>query len=143
MHVIKALCLSAIVVTGLTMPAIAQQKSSTDSKTVDRTASTITDVTVKKAMRIMDKPGMVILDVRTPEETAEGMIPGAKEVDYLAPDFKDKVQQLDKSKSYLVYCRSGKRSAAACKIMSKQGFNTLYNLEGGYLAWQEVHPAKK
>lgn len=83
----------------------------------------------------MKMSNTVVLDVRTPAETAAGKIEGAIEMDVNAPDFAQQLSQLDKSKTYLVYCRSGRRSAVACNIMSGQGFTQLFNLEGGYLSW--------
>lgn len=87
------------------------------------------------ASLLENNPDLVLLDVRTPKETAAGKIKNALEVNVLSPNFSKKIGTLDKSKSYLVYCRSGKRSANACNIMSKQEFPKLYNLEGGYNAW--------
>ncbi|MCB0638920.1 MAG: rhodanese-like domain-containing protein [Lewinella sp.] len=83
----------------------------------------------------MNDNNVVILDVRTPQETAQGMIEGAIEINVTAPDFAQRVAELDKDKTYLVYCRSGRRSVTACNIMAEQGFSDLYNLLGGYLAW--------
>lgn len=77
----------------------------------------------------------VILDVRTPAEVAGGKIKGAKTINYSDPGFAQAIAQLDKNKSYYVYCRSGMRSAGACKAMAKQGFTSLYNLSGGILSW--------
>lgn len=78
----------------------------------------------------------VILDVRTPEECAEGVIPNAKTVNYLDPQqFLNYIETLDKDSSYFIYCRSGKRSWGACQLMQEQGFKELYNLDGGILAW--------
>ncbi len=77
-----------------------------------------------------------LLDVRTPEEVAAGAIDGAAVINIFDADFADKVAELDKSKAYFVYCRSGRRSANACQIMSDQGFGELFNLEGGYMAWE-------
>lgn len=75
---------------------------------------------------------MVILDVRTPEETAEGMIEGAEQLDYNADNFEAEIEKLDKEKTYLVYCRSGNRSGKACALMAEKGFKNLYNMKGGY-----------
>ncbi|MCB9284842.1 MAG: rhodanese-like domain-containing protein [Lewinellaceae bacterium] len=88
----------------------------------------------KKLMQ--DNPGAVVLDVRTPAEVAEGTIQGAVNIDVKALDFQDKINALDKDKTYLVYCRSGRRSSAACQMMQNAGFKSLYNLQGGILAWQ-------
>lgn len=93
------------------------------------------DVAAFKAK--MSEPGIVLLDVRTPEETAQGMIEGASEIDYKAEGFEAKIDQLDKEKTYLIYCRSGNRSGKACKLMAEKGFKKLYNLSGGYLAWNK------
>ena len=77
-----------------------------------------------------------ILDVRTPDEFNEGYIPGAKNIDiYKGQVFLDEVNQLDKSKEYYVYCRSGARSAQACALMQQQGFENTYNLQGGITDW--------
>lgn len=82
-------------------------------------------------------PNTVILDVRTPGETANGVIEGAIELDYRSPNFKDEVAKLDKDKTYLVYCASGGRSGKACSAMQGMGFREVYNLKGGYRAWTE------
>jgi rhodanese-related sulfurtransferase len=78
-----------------------------------------------------------ILDVRTEEELENGYIPGAKNIDiYKGREFIDEIDQLDRSKNYYVYCRSGKRSAQACTIMDQKGFNETYNLLGGFSEWE-------
>jgi len=79
----------------------------------------------------------VILDVRTPDEWSNGIIPGAITIDYYrGQDFIDEVSQLDKSKAYYVYCRSGARSGNACGILNQLGFEKAYNLSGGIMQWQ-------
>lgn len=88
----------------------------------------------KKEMQVKDA---VLLDVRTPEEVAEGSIPSHINIDYYADDFEDKIKALDRDKTYLIYCRSGARSADACNDMEKWGFKYLYNLKGGFQAYQE------
>lgn len=82
-------------------------------------------------------PNTVILDVRTPGETAGGVISGALELDYRAPGFAEEVAALDKDKTYLVYCASGGRSGKACEMMKEAGFKEVVNLKGGYRAWKE------
>lgn len=79
----------------------------------------------------------VILDVRTPEEYQEGMIPGAINYDiYMGQEFINAVDNLDKSRNYYVYCKAGARSAQACTIMSSLGFKTTHNLLGGFSQWK-------
>ncbi|MAO09795.1 MAG: rhodanese [Flavobacteriaceae bacterium] len=78
-----------------------------------------------------------ILDVRTDEEVAEKQIPNAKQMDIQnPPKFMEELQQLDASKNYYVYCRSGARSAQACAILKSQGFENCYNLLGGITEWE-------
>lgn len=85
---------------------------------------------------ITDQENVEILDVRTPDEFNEGYIPGAKNIDiYKGQGFLDEINQLDKSKEYYIYCRSGARSAQACALMQQQGFENTYNLRGGITEW--------
>lgn len=77
----------------------------------------------------------VILDVRTAGECSEGIQPNAKMLDIMnASAFMAGIQEMDKSKSYYVYCRSGNRSGQACSIMEQSGFKT-FNLIGGMMMW--------
>ena len=86
----------------------------------------------------------VVLDVRTAKEFQAGHIPGAINIDVNAPDFPDKVTKLDKNKTYLVHCAAGVRSARACHKMSQLDFPKLYNLEGGFRAWEKAgNPVEK
>jgi len=76
---------------------------------------------------------VVILDVRTDPEVAEGTIEGAIQIDYRADNFREEVAKLDTTKTYVVYCQRGGRSAAASEIMTEElGFDNVNNLLGGY-----------
>jgi len=77
-----------------------------------------------------------LIDVRTPEEVAEGTIAGAINFDFRADDFTEKLKVLDKDKAVYVFCRSGGRSANAAAIMKELGFSEIYDLEGGITAWK-------
>lgn len=81
-----------------------------------------------------DNANVKFLDVRTPAEISSGLISGAIKIDYRAKDFKDKLDKLDKSTSYIVYCKSGGRSSKSAEIMQQMGFKSIYNLQGGYTA---------
>ncbi|MEP2772237.1 MAG: rhodanese-like domain-containing protein [Fulvivirga sp.] len=83
------------------------------------------------------KTNTVIIDVRTSGEVAEEAIPNHININFMSPDFGKKIQALDRDNTYLLYCRSGARSASACKKMSKLGFDKLYNLSGGIRAWKK------
>lgn len=79
----------------------------------------------------------VILDVRTEDECSEGIIPGALINDiFKGQGFIYRLEELDKTKNYYVYCKAGSRSAQACSIMNQMGFENTYNLEGGFMNWQ-------
>ena len=96
----------------------------------------IQDVDVAAFKAKMQDENVVLLDVRTAPEVAAGKIAGALEINVLEDDFQAKVDALDKDKTYLVYCKAGSRSARACKIMEDAGFKDLYNLKGGFTAWE-------
>ena len=85
---------------------------------------------------INDQPEAVILDVRTKDEFSTFRIPKSVVIDIYNSDFFNKIDQLDRSKTYLVYCASGSRSVSACKQMKKMGFEKVYNLKTGILGWR-------
>lgn len=95
------------------------------------------DVAQMKAVAENLGKDQVIIDVRTPDEINKGYIQGTMNINFYLADFEDKIKALDKDKEYYVYCRSGGRSAKASKLMNKLGFNKVYNLEGGYQAWEK------
>lgn len=79
----------------------------------------------------------VVLDVRTQEEFDAAHIPGAQVLDIQQPQqFMDGLSKLNPETHYFVYCRSGARSAKACKLLVQSGFKNVYNLLGGILEWQ-------
>lgn len=86
--------------------------------------------------KLQEDDNAVILDVRTEDECLDGIIPGAINIDiYKGQGFIYQVEELDKSKNYYVYCKAGGRSAQACNIMNQLGFETTYNLMGGFSEW--------
>jgi len=89
------------------------------------------------AAKIADK-SIVLVDVRTPSEFASGHISGATNIDFESGSFESDIKKLDKSKVYAVYCRSGNRSGQATALMAKNGFATIFNLEGGIINWQNA-----
>ncbi len=76
-----------------------------------------------------------VLDVRTPEEFQAGCLRGAKNIDIRSGTFEQQIAALDKSATYLVYCRTGKRSADAAGRMKQAGFTNVMDLQGGFVAW--------
>lgn len=85
--------------------------------------------------RQMTEPGVILLDVRTRAEYEAFHLPDALNLDYLAPEFIDRLETLDPAATYLVYCRSGRRSTRACTLMRNGGFKRVYNLAEGLNVW--------
>ena len=79
--------------------------------------------------------GFVILDVRTPEEFADGHIENTINIDFYSKTFRDELGKLDKNKTYLIYCQSGNRSGKTLDMMTELNFKEVYNMLGGILAW--------
>ncbi len=93
------------------------------------------------ARRVQEDANGVVLDVRTSDEAEEGIIAQAIIIDiYKGQEFINALQELDKTKNYYVYCRSGNRSGQACAIMNSLGIPNAFNLTGGILEWDgELH----
>jgi rhodanese-related sulfurtransferase len=91
-----------------------------------------------KATRLYNDDALV-LDVREDKEYAAGHIPKAKHIPLGQLD--KRIKELDKfkSKPILVTCRSGQRSARACGMLKKAGFETVYNQAGGIIAWERAN----
>ena len=88
--------------------------------------------------QVINEPDVVLLDVRTAEEYAEGHIAGAVNIDQSQSDFVGKVKaRLSAEKTIALYCRSGRRSASAASLLSAEGYKCV-NLSGGILAWKEA-----
>ena len=92
-------------------------------------------VDVAEFATIITEPGVQIIDVRTPEEFADGHISGAVNIPVQQPDFADRVAALDPSATYAVYCRSGNRSQPAVAAMRDAGITNIYELQSGTKGW--------
>lgn len=88
--------------------------------------------------RVKADTSAIILDVRQPEEFAEGHLAQAINLDWLDQTvFINGLAKLNKQKTYYIYCRSGRRSQAAAGKLKAEGFQVI-DLKGGYLHWVEV-----
>ena len=87
---------------------------------------------------IADRADAILLDVRTPDEVAQGVIRNAANIDFYDGSFIAALDKLDKSKPVLIYCRSGRRSGVAMSKMSELGFTEIYNLQGGIIEWSNA-----
>lgn len=93
-------------------------------------------VSPKEFSEVIFDPSVVILDVRTPQEFAEGHLANAINIDFQSGNFEQEIASLDKSKTYAVYCRSSNRSGEAVKVMADAGFTSMYDMDGGIIDWQ-------
>ena len=98
----------------------------------------VTNLNVSDFAKKVSDTSVVVLDVRTPGEFQEGHLQSAINVDYEGINFASEVNKLDKSKTYAVYCRSGRRSGLATEVMAKNGFKSVFNLNGGVIEWQNA-----
>lgn len=101
----------------------------------DGKSPTIRTVNTNEFASIIRDDHTAILDVRTAKEYASGHIANAINIDINQPDFLKRCKDLPKHVA--VYCRSGKRSLKAAQLLSQHG-HTVYNLDGGILAWQKA-----
>lgn len=81
--------------------------------------------------------GAVVIDVRTPEETAEGVVPGALLLPIADDDFAEQVAALDPTQTYALYCRTENRSSAAREKLQAAGVASTVVLSGGFDAWAQ------
>lgn len=87
---------------------------------------------------------VVVLDVRTAKEFAEGHVPGARNIPH--DELEARLAELGRTRGQevVVYCRSGRRADIALDVLQKAGFTRLYHLEGDYTAWSEAgRPVEK
>ena len=94
--------------------------------------ATITDIDWNRALE-MSRAGAVLIDVRTPAEVAEGMAPGA--INIPLQEIEQRLSEFPKDKDLLIYCRSGKRSMAASNFLIENGYDKVFNVVGGFLAF--------
>lgn len=115
----------------------AAQKS--DTELAVAAAGPVT-ITAKEAWSLCftnkGKPDFVILDVRSPEEVAEGKVEGATNINFWDEDFDKKLATLNPSNTYFVYCKSGFRSGGTKDKLIKLGFTKIFNLDGGITSWK-------
>lgn len=88
--------------------------------------------------RLRELRDVILVDVRTPEEYAEGHLQGSVNIDWEGDHFEAETAKLDKTKPVFVYCLAGSRSADAAEALRKSGFKSIYNLDGGIEAWEKA-----
>lgn len=97
------------------------------------------DISPGEATRLINHENAVLLDIRSTPECLDGCIIDSKHIP--TSELLSRIKELEKHKHdhIVAYCRSGTRSIAACKILKKHGFEHVYNLSGGIMAWQNAN----
>ena len=84
----------------------------------------------------IESSDVILIDVRTPMEFSQGHIQGSVNVDFKEEkDFQNYFENLDKSETIFLYCRSGNRSRKSAEKLIDLGFNKIYDLDGGVIEW--------
>lgn len=94
---------------------------------------------VSFAEKMNELPTAAVVDVRTPDEFANGHLRNARNIDWNSTEFDHSISQLDKDKPVLVYCLSGGRSASAAAKMRSVGFKEVYEMNGGIMKWRAAN----
>ncbi len=118
--------------------AAASSTSPADDQAVDAGSSRL--VAPADAAALIDDPpdDLVVLDVRTAEEYAEGHLADSEMIDFYRADFAEQIGELDPNVPYVVYCRSGNRSGQTVALMEELGFTDVTDVDGGIVAWSNA-----
>ena len=131
------LSLLALLISVIGCNAVKSETATAPTATIAPVLKNVTVIQAEDLIRTnKGNPNFIILDVRTPTEYAGGHLVDAVNIDFNAANFKEDANRLDKAKTYLVYCRTGVRSAAASTILLEIGFRDIYNMTGGITEWQ-------
>ncbi len=131
-----------ILIIGLFMNSSCEQKeaenSATESMVLPVQETKIENIKAMEAAKMLEKnPDMMVLDIRTPGEFNSGHIPTSINIDYKAENFELEIKKLDRSKPYLMHCRSGRRSTAALDTFRKHRFDHIIHIDDGILGWNK------
>jgi phage shock protein E len=116
----------------LTLEQLQSADAAPTAASDDTSAGSVVDYTVppEEAVAIIEAGTHTVIDVRTPAEYAEAHIVSAINIDVEAQDFGERIGELDPTKPYLVYCRSGRRSDLAAQQMAAAGFTDITDAAG-------------
>ncbi|MDL2261451.1 rhodanese-like domain-containing protein [Methanimicrococcus sp. OttesenSCG-928-J09] len=91
----------------------------------------------EKIQSLMNEKDVILIDVRSAQEIkSDGCISKSLNIDIRGSDFEDKLKALDKTKTLVLYCRAGNRSATAAQEAIDCGFTDVYMIEGGITGWK-------
>ncbi len=130
-----AVC-GALLALGMTCRSLAAEPAAQPGRGATGTA--VTHVDAAGAAALIKEKRVVVVDVRTPEEYADGHIAGSTNIDFAARDFQKKLNALSRTNTYLVHCASGGRSTLSLETFKKLGFKSVVHLDGGFRAWKKA-----
>jgi rhodanese-related sulfurtransferase len=99
--------------------------------------SQVQQISNQDLVKLMENKDLQLIDVRTPEEVADGFIKGAINIDFRGADFESKIGAMDRNKPIAVYCGAGIRSGGASELLLELGFQDIYDLSEGFSQWKE------
>lgn len=123
-----------IMLSGCSMNEIQNKEQQQLKSSLAQKEVTFQDITSRDLKELITSGDILLIDVREPYEFEEGYINNSINIPLGQLD--NRLHELPKDKSIVVYCRSDRRSAAAAEILVNHGFLKVYNLKGGILAWQ-------
>lgn len=129
----------AVSLTGLSLAGCsgAADESASATDTNSAIVSYYSEISATEAADLItNSPDLVVIDVRTPEEFAQGHIEGAINVNLQAENFVEELTKLDRADGYLLHCKSGARSAKALEVMKEQDFKSVAHMADGFDGWQ-------
>ncbi len=134
----------ALVVVGLAVGAVGYYLSNNNSAPAAFAYGDMSATEIQQLLQVQsDNPDLIVLDVRTPDEFSDAHInPNGLplvNLDFYNDSFATELTELDKSKSYVIYCRSGNRSTQTVALLKGMGFENVYHLQGGIQAWQQAN----
>ena len=146
-HTKKNLIFFIVVIIGM-IGIHAWQSMAENSTSKEQSGQIIENITPKEANALIqeqtDNSDFIILDVRTPKEFESARLENSVNLDFYSKSFRSKLEQLDKENIYLIYCRTGRRSAKTLQVMKELKFQHVYNMLDGVLRWhKEGLPLKK
>ena len=97
--------------------------------------ATFKNISSDKLEVLINENDVKLIDVRRPSEFNNGHIENAINIDYYDGNFSKSFDNLDKSQTIVLYCKSGRRSSKSAVKLVEKGFNNVYNLDGGFEAW--------
>lgn len=107
-----------------------------ESKDKSKDKGEVKVVSPEEMETLLELDDVQLVDVRTPEEYSEGYIAKSQNIDFRSPTFDEDINELDKEKPVLLYCRSGRRSAQCAQKLIDAGFVKIYDLNGGISKWE-------